>query len=183
MKLKLFLTGALLLGGLSLVNPASAGNEESVHYFPASVYLENETLTFPNDLFVFEHHGNAYAPLRFMAESMGYNVQYDPNANSIHLNDMKNIVLGPTVDPRDAKLLAYEKYHVKSIDSFTLRGLNDEERKLMPDEAKNLTPIYYVLNVTDQNNENAIIYVSSNNVEHNFSTYKKQVMNPQFDPF
>jgi hypothetical protein len=102
-----------------------------------------------------------------MSENLKFITSYDKNTKTI-LISTNLINFGPTVTNDQAKLVAFETYHIKKINSVTLRILNEIELKQRPEDTKDTTPVYYVIEVTDEKDQALIIYVSSNKREHNF---------------
>jgi uncharacterized protein YpmB len=56
---------------------------------------------------------------------------------------------------------------------MVLRHLQNDELDKRPNEAQLYTPVYYVITGKNDDQNNAIVYVSSNNPEHHFIDYKK----------
>lgn len=69
----------------------------------------------------------------------------------------------------EAKLAAYEQFHAKKIISADICLLSEEEKLLMPPEAKDKTPVYYVIDIVDNNDNEYKVFISSNNLAHYFT--------------
>ncbi|WP_409341522.1 stalk domain-containing protein [Paenibacillus sp. MBLB4367] len=159
------LGAGLLLAFSSL---AYASDKVEVNLFPVKVTFEGEEKQMNEDYFVFNHNGNAYLPARFVAENLKAHVQYNDETKTIEFYNMDIIVGAPLVNEDQAKLVGYETVGMKKIDSLVYRLLNKEELKLMPEQAKHLTPLYYVMEGSTQSGERVTLYVSSNEKSHYF---------------
>lgn len=77
--------------------------------------------------------------------------------------------VGPSVDKYEAVQVANESLNIKKVDQVELRHLSKEELKLVPDEGKKSTPVYYIIKGTDDKRNKIVVYVSSNDKRTYFS--------------
>jgi hypothetical protein len=105
-------------------------------------------------------------PIRYVSENLGFLISYIKENNSLSIEHDR--VIGPSASLDQAKLVAFEDYHVKNIVKTEIRILNKEELKQRPDDKSDETPVYFVLDVEDTNGTLFKIYVSSNKSSHNF---------------
>lgn len=77
-----FLAASLLFGGFAAAADL-VQRDIRVSYLPLKYLFNNQEKTPPADQQGFTHNGRTYVPLRFMAESLGQPVDYDPATYSI----------------------------------------------------------------------------------------------------
>ena len=141
---------------------------QTVHYVINSNHVETE-----DEYATLNYNGHLYAPIRFIANQISGSIDYDAETSTVTLNTYNSSdpcqVIGPKVTPDQAKIVAYETYHLVHVDEqFILRILSDQERKQIPPDDSDLTPVYYFITGTDRNNQIVTICVSSNSIKHHF---------------
>jgi hypothetical protein len=75
--MKKFILGLVLGGFLSLSTAAYATNSLEVLMFPVNFLINGQQKQVDNGYTVFNYNGNAYVPIRFIAENMAAEVNYD----------------------------------------------------------------------------------------------------------
>ncbi|WP_316571448.1 hypothetical protein [Neobacillus sp. YIM B06451] len=61
-------------------------------------------------------------------------------------------------------------YNLSTIEKVDIRLLSDDElSKVVPDNAKNLTPVYFVIQGKDKNQNEITVFVNSNDKKINYS--------------
>ncbi|OCT14704.1 hypothetical protein A8709_11010 [Paenibacillus pectinilyticus] len=141
---------------------------QTVHYVINSKQVETE-----DEYATLNYNGHLYAPIRFIANQIAGSIEYNPETSTVtlytHNSSESCQVIGPKVTPDQAKIVAYEKYHLVHVDeTFIIRILSNEERKQIPPDDSDLTPIYYFITGTYSNNQSVTICVSSNSIMHHF---------------
>lgn len=76
-------------------------------------------------------------------------------------------VKGPKVTEDEAKLVATSRFQVTKVENVELRTLTSVEFSYVPMDAKQLTPIYYVIKGQTTSGITTI-FVSSNDTRHAF---------------
>lgn len=165
-KLLLGLSAGLLLAFSSI---AYASDKLEVYLFPVKVAFEGVEKKLDDDYLVLNYKGYAYLPVRFVTDNLNAHVQYNDEKQVIEIYKMDTRVGTPLVNEDQAKLVGYESAGLKKINSVAYRALSEEERKLMPEQAKHLTPVYYVIDGITQEDEQVTLFVSSNNKAHFFT--------------
>jgi hypothetical protein len=137
-----------------------------VRIFPAKLMIGGKLEQIPGRYHIFNHEGNAYLPVRYLADKLKFIVDYDENTSTIMIEpDFKT---GPKVTKDQAKLVAYEVYGFTGVQEPVLRHLTPEELKLRPDDPSDPTPVYYVAEARNAQKERSTVYVSSNSAKHHF---------------
>ena len=78
-------------------------------------------------------------------------------------------MVGPSVTPDEAEEIAKDNFNIITINSVELRHLSDEELDNIPyEEAKDITPVYFVIQGLDKNQEEIIVFVNSNEKRFNY---------------
>ncbi|MFC0216497.1 hypothetical protein ACFFK0_29290 [Paenibacillus chartarius] len=170
MKLRSMIAATALVLALptSMVAYGSVTGESPI-VFPVKWMFGDKPVTLGDEYETLYYNGHIYAPVRWLAERVYYfNVDYDASSRTVSISEPLGPV-GPKVTPDQAKIVAYEQYHLRHVDDeFSIRGLSDEEWKQVPPDAKKLTPVYYFVTGTKEDGEQVTICVSSNNKEHSF---------------
>ena len=87
----------------------------------------------------------------------------------ISCNEEDNDLVGPTVTSDEAEEIAKVNFNLITINSIELRHLSDAELDGIPyEEAKDKTPVYYVIKGIDKNQEEIIVFVNSNEKRFNY---------------
>jgi hypothetical protein len=156
---------------MSVTSVAFASGTSEAPTIAAVQYVINGERVSPDGEYrTLAYNGHLYVPIRWLAERTGANVDYDDSSATVKLSTLQNErIYGPTVTPDQAKLVAFESYRFKHVDdNVELRALSDAERKQIPPDPDDLTPVYYVVTGTDADDKKAAVYVSSNKKEHHF---------------
>ena len=74
---------------------------------------------------------------------------------------------GPTVTLEQAQEVAENVYGLTKIENSELRHLTESELQHLDAEQRKFTPVYYVLTGLLEN-EQIVVYVSSNEIKHHF---------------
>ncbi|ASS73921.1 hypothetical protein CIG75_02295 [Tumebacillus algifaecis] len=88
--------------------------------------------------------------------------------NNDSSNAEQNEIKGPSVTRDVAVQTAKDFFQLIEVEKVELRHLTTEELKQMPMEAKDKTPIYYIVKGKDQTGSKVTVYVSSDNENHHF---------------
>ena len=92
-----------------------------------------------------------------------------PTLISCNEEDNDLVGPGPIVTSDEAEEIAKVNYNVITINSVELRHLSDEEFDDIPyKEAKDKTPVYFVIKGIDINQEEIIVFVNSNEKRFNY---------------
>ncbi|MCR8635687.1 copper amine oxidase N-terminal domain-containing protein [Paenibacillus radicis (ex Xue et al. 2023)] len=83
--MKKFVSGLIIGGIVSLSTMAYATNSLEVLSFPVNFLINGQTKELNNGYTVFNYNGNAYVPIRFVAENMAAEVIYDEAYNRIRI--------------------------------------------------------------------------------------------------
>lgn len=87
----------------------------------------------------------------------------------ISCNGEDNDFVGPNVTSDEAEEIAKDNFNVTTIKSIELRHLSDEELDNIPyKEAKDITPVYFIIKGIDKNQEEIIVFVNSNEKRFNY---------------
>ncbi|WP_375200407.1 hypothetical protein [Bacillus sp. RS11] len=87
----------------------------------------------------------------------------------ISCNEEDNDLVGPSVTADEAEKIAKENFNITTINSVALRHLSDEELDAIPyEEAKDITPVYFIIKGIDKNQEEIIVFVNSNEKRFNY---------------
>ncbi|TPG67935.1 hypothetical protein EEL31_04720 [Brevibacillus laterosporus] len=76
---------------------------------------------------------------------------------------------GAKISQEQAEKVSLEKYQMSKVNKVELRQLSDQEMKLVPEDAKNKTPIYYIVSGVNESGKQVTVYVSSNDESHYYS--------------
>lgn len=57
----------------------------NLHIFPAKLYINFAEEKVPEGQYLLNYEGTSYVPLRFIAEKLGYGVDYDDRSNTIQV--------------------------------------------------------------------------------------------------
>lgn len=141
--------------------------------FPAKLYINFEEKKLPDGQYLLNYQGDTYAPLRFIAEELNYSIGYEEKYNSILIT---NYTVGPKVRMDQAKLAAYEKFNAKEIIRTEIKNLTDEEKLNLPAEAKDKTPLYYIIHIIANSGKMMDVYISTNNLTHYFTIESNEAL-------
>lgn len=73
------------------------------------------------------------------------------------------VIKGPQVTQSEAKKVAKDKVHISKINKIEIRTLNKWEfDNILSEDAKKLTPVYFVIHGIDKNQKEMTVYVNSN---------------------
>jgi hypothetical protein len=136
------------------------------YLFPVKLLMEGKEITMPEEYAVLNYNNHIYLPIRYVAENLQFLISYIQENNTITIDHDR--VIGPSATSDQAKLAAYEDYHVKKVTKVDIRILTKEELAHRPDDPKDITPVYFIVDTVDQNDAPLRIYVSSNKASHNF---------------
>ncbi|MDR6550760.1 stalk domain-containing protein [Paenibacillus qinlingensis] len=141
---------------------------QTVHYVINSKHVETE-----GEYATLNYNGHLYVPIRFIANQIEGSIEYDAETSTVilytHNSSDSSQVIGPKVTPDQAKIVAYETYHLVHVDEqINIRILSNQERNQIPPDASDLTPVYYFITGNDGNNQKVTICVSSNSIKHHF---------------
>lgn len=160
MKKKIILTGLILL-----MCTGFSSDSERVSNFPVKLMFNDKLEDIPAPYRIFNHEGNAYLPVRYLAEKMKFIVDFDPVAGTIIFED--DFVVGPSVTIEQAKLVAYEKYQLTKVSTPIFRNVTNDEFILRSDP-NDLTPHYFVMEGINNQQEKVTVFVSTNQRENSF---------------
>jgi hypothetical protein len=90
-----FLCGSIFFGGVSFA--ASSAQNISVYFQPLKYFFDGQLKT-PQEGAGFIYNNVTYVPLRFVSESLGKEVHFDPKTYSIYLGQMPEQTTGITQD-------------------------------------------------------------------------------------
>lgn len=77
---------------------------------------------------------------------------------------------GPSVKSDEAEEIAKNNFNIISVNSVELRHLSDDEFDDIPfDEAKNITPVYFIIHGIDENKQEITVFVNSNEKKFNYT--------------
>ncbi|MFD0618298.1 hypothetical protein ACFQZR_12575 [Paenibacillus sp. GCM10027629] len=151
---------------LPIQQVSSKSNKLEVDRSYQVIFLDNKQVKIPDEYKMISYNDHVYLPLRYMSELLEIPISYEKE-KGIYI-ESSDFILGPKVNSDQAKLVAFEEYQVKKIKKWEIRILTKDELQLRPEDKKDLTPVYYVLNCELQDGDSINIYVSSNKAEHNF---------------
>jgi len=81
-------------------------------------------------------------------------------------------LVGASVTSDDAKAIATNNFNLSTINNVELRHLSDKEFDNIPfEEAKEKTPVYFVIKGIDKNKKEVIVFVNSNEKRFNYIKY------------
>jgi len=90
----------------------------------------------------------------------------------ISCNEKDDDLLGPSVTSDEAEEIAKNNFNISTINSVELRHLSDKEFDHIPfEEAKDRTPVYFVIKGIDKNKKEVIVFVNSNEKRFNYIKY------------
>jgi len=90
----------------------------------------------------------------------------------ISCNEKDDDLLGPSVTSDEAEEIAKNNFNISTINSVELRHLSDKEFDNIPfEEAKDRTPVYFVIKGIDKNKKEVIVFVNSNEKRFNYIKY------------
>ncbi|QGQ99642.1 hypothetical protein EHS13_34655 [Paenibacillus psychroresistens] len=136
------------------------------YLFPVKLSVAGKEVTIPAEYTVLNYNNHIYLPIRYVAETMQFLISYIPEYNTLSMDHDR--VIGPSATFDQAKLVAFEAYHVKQVTEVGIRILTKEELSHRPDDPKDETPVYFIVDTVDQNDAVLRIYVSSNKASHHF---------------
>jgi uncharacterized protein YpmB len=85
-------------------------------------------------------------------------------------DDLVRPSVGPSVTSDEAEEIAKDNFNIISINSVELRHLSNEEFDDIPyEEAKNITPVYFIIQGIDENQEEITVFVNSNEKKFNYT--------------
>jgi uncharacterized protein YpmB len=91
---------------------------------------------------------------------------------SKHINPEEEIK-GPGLTKDVAIEVAKNNYYVNEIETVELRSLTSEEfNKIISEEARKFTPVYYVVEGKDINKKEITVFVNSNDINFSFKSHK-----------
>ncbi|WP_171655112.1 stalk domain-containing protein [Paenibacillus foliorum] len=105
--MKKFILGLVLGGLLSISTAAYATNSLEVLLFPVHFLINGQSKQVTNGYTVFNYNGNAYVPIRFIAENMAAEVVYDEAYNRVRIQQSTAKFDELTLAP--SPLVTYEK--------------------------------------------------------------------------
>lgn len=88
--------------------------------------------------------------------------------NHRSIDTEQNAIKGTALSHEEAAQVAKEQYHQLVIEQVDLRHLSHDELQQVPTDAKDKTPVYYVVRGRDQSGSEHTVFVSSNNRDHHF---------------
>lgn len=92
-----------------------------------------------------------------------------PILTLISCSGEENDMVGPSVTSDEAEEIAKDNFNIITINSVELRHLSDEELDDIPyEEAKDITPVYFIIKGIDKNQEDIIVFVNSNEKRFNY---------------
>jgi hypothetical protein len=141
-------------------------NSIQAYLFPVKITVDGKEFTMPAEYTVLNYNDHIYLPIRYVAETLESLVNYTPDNHSLSINHPTSV--GPSATIGQAKLAAFEDYHVKQVTKVEIRILTEEELTHRPDDPKDVTPVYFIVDTVDQNDSALRIYVSSNKASHHF---------------
>ncbi len=78
-------------------------------------------------------------------------------------------LVGPSVTLDEAKEIAKVNYNIITISSVEIKHLGDEEFDDIPyEEAKDITPVYFIITGIDKNQKEIVVFVNSNEKKFNY---------------
>ncbi|MGG1263890.1 hypothetical protein [Brevibacillus laterosporus] len=77
---------------------------------------------------------------------------------------------GVKISQEQAEKVSVEKYQMSKVNKVELRQLSEQEMKLVPEDAKDKTPIYYVVSGVNESGKQINVFVSSNDEGHYYSS-------------
>lgn len=81
-------------------------------------------------------------------------------------------LVGASVTLDEANAIAMNNFNLSTINNVELRHLSDEEFDNIPfEEAKDKTPVYFVIKGIDKNKKEVIVFVNSNEKRFNYIKY------------
>ncbi len=81
-------------------------------------------------------------------------------------------LVGASVTSDEANAIAMNNFNLFTINNVELRHLSDEEFDNIPfEEAKDKTPVYFVIKGIDNNKKEVIVFVNSNERNFNYIKY------------
>jgi len=163
---KKIISAVLILSILPMHQAIGQASTIKAYLFPVKFIVDNVETNVPEEYALLNYNNHVYVPIRYVSEKLGFLISYDKDQNSIFMQ--KDFVLGPSVSLDQAKLVAYETYHIKTINKSEIRMLDDKELKNRPADEGDLTPVYYIIDAEKQDGSLLKIYVSSNKATHNF---------------
>lgn len=90
----------------------------------------------------------------------------------ILINEKDEDWLGPSVTSDEAEEIAKNNFKISTINSVELRHLSEKEFDNIPfAEAKDRTPVYFVIQGIDKNKKEVIVFVNSNEKRFNYIKY------------
>ncbi|AVK85172.1 hypothetical protein C3943_17370 [Lysinibacillus sp. B2A1] len=90
----------------------------------------------------------------------------------ISCNEKDEDLLGPSVTSDEAEEIAKNNFKISTINSVELRHLSEKEFDNIPfAEAKDRTPVYFVIQGIDINKKEVIVFVNSNEKRFNYIKY------------
>lgn len=90
----------------------------------------------------------------------------------ISCNEKDEDWLGPSVTSDEAEEIAKNNFKISTINSVELRHLSEKEFDNIPfAEAKDRTPVYFVIQGIDKNKKEVIVFVNSNEKRFNYIKY------------
>lgn len=93
--MKKFAIGFLCGAVISVSTVAYASDTVSVYLFPSKFEFNGQSKAMDNEYAVLNYNGHAYAPIRFIAENMGANIDYDDNTKTIIVKNGKPDIADP----------------------------------------------------------------------------------------
>lgn len=90
----------------------------------------------------------------------------------ISCNREENVLVGPSVTSNEAEKIAKENFNIIKINRVELRHLSDEELEENPyEEAKDKTPVYFLIKGIDKKQEEITIFINSNEKRINYTNH------------
>ncbi|NEW05958.1 hypothetical protein GK047_08040 [Paenibacillus sp. SYP-B3998] len=164
--------GGLFLGISLTFTSVSSASTSTLEVFnsPVKYVFNGAEILLDEEYTSLNYNGHMYAPIRFVANNLGSRVDYSSETNTLIFDSPPTTGVGHRNVSRDqAKIVAYEKYQLKHVDSDTsIRVLTDDEKKQIPDEAKDGIPVYYFVKGVDDSEKEITICVWSMNKEVSF---------------
>jgi hypothetical protein len=157
----------LLIGGTGIL----ASDKIELLLFPAKITINSQEIIMEDDNLILNYNGHAYVPIKWLSENLNnFSVNYNNKSKTISIftGDIVNHSTGPMVTLDQAKLVAFETYYVKKLNTISTKYLTQEELKQRPEDPTDITPVYYVIDAINDADEKVTICVSTNKREHNF---------------
>jgi hypothetical protein len=117
--LKKFVLGLICGIGLTVTTAVNASDTIQAYLFPIRYEFNGQTKQLDSEYTTLNYNGHTYVPVRFVAESMGANVGYDGNTQTISIN--YNDQVGLTLqDPSEKRVHVGNLKLSKSDDGNTI---------------------------------------------------------------